>query len=108
VDLVKLKCSRQKGKIMNKSELIASIAELSNLKKSDSEKALDAFVKTVEDALKLGEEVRLVSFGTFSTVKRKATIGRNPKTGEEIKIPSRISPKFKPGKQLKDAVGKNN
>jgi DNA-binding protein HU-beta len=92
---------------MLSSELVASIAELSNLKKSDAEKALDAFVKTIEDTLKSGEEVRLVSFGTFSTAKRKATTGHNPKTGKEIKIPSRISPKFKPGKQLKDAVGKS-
>lgn len=89
---------------MNKSELVASIAEISKLTKIDSEKALDAIIKTVEDTLKAGEEIRLVGFGTFSVVKKAATTGRNPRTGEEIKIPERISPKFKPGKQLKDAV----
>lgn len=91
---------------MNKSELVANIAELSKLTKIDAEKALDALIKTIEDTLKSGDEIRLVGFGTFTTTTRKATTGRNPKTGEEIKIPERIVPKFKAGQHLKDAVAK--
>lgn len=89
---------------MNKVELVASMAEFSGLKKIDAEKALDAFMKTVEDELANGEEIRLVGFGTFSVSKRAATEGRNPKTGTPISIAARNVPKFKPGKQLKDAV----
>lgn len=89
---------------MTKSQLIASIAELSKLTKADAEKALNAFIKTVEETLKNGEEIVLVGFGKFFTVHKAATTGRNPKTGEEIKIPAKISPKFKPGKQLKNCV----
>lgn len=92
--------------VMNKIELVSGIAEISGLKKAEAEKALDAFIQTVETELSRGEEIRLVGFGTFTVAKRAATEGRNPKTGEALSIPERIVPKFKPGKQLKDAVSK--
>jgi DNA-binding protein HU-beta len=91
---------------MIKTELIARVAEVSGLSKADAERALGAFVSVVTDALRCGEEVRMLGFGTFSTTKRAATIGRNPKTGELISIPARIIPKFKVGQHLKDAVRK--
>jgi DNA-binding protein HU-beta len=89
---------------MNKVELISEIAEISGLKRMDAEKALDAFMQVVSDALSEGDEIKLVGFGTFSVSKRTATEGRNPKTGETISIPEKVVPKFKPGKQLKDSV----
>ncbi|GHT88407.1 transcriptional regulator [Alphaproteobacteria bacterium] len=90
---------------MTKSELISEMAKISGLTRIDSEKALDAFIKSVEDALKGRDEVKLVGFGTFSAPKKEATIGRNPKTRETMTIPARFVPKFKPGKQLKEVVG---
>ena len=89
---------------MNKNELISSIASSTGLTKTDSAKDLDAFVSSITSALKKGDEVRLVGFGTFATAKRKATTGRNPQTGAAIKIPASTQPKFKPGKALKDAL----
>lgn len=89
---------------MNKNELVASIAKKTGLSKTDSVKALDAVVESVTGSLKKGNEVRLVGFGTFSVSKRAATTGRNPRTGEPIKIPASKQPKFKAGKGLKDAV----
>ena len=89
---------------MNKNELIASIAAATGLTKSDSAKALDAFINSVAKALKDGQEVRLVGFGTFGVSERAATTGRNPRTGETIKIPARKVAKFKPGKALQDSV----
>ncbi len=89
---------------MNKVELVAEIAEISGLKKVEAEKALDAFMQAVNAALAKGEEVRLIGFGTFAVSKRAATEGRNPKTGEAIRIPERLVPKFRAGKQLKDSV----
>lgn len=91
---------------MNKNELIASIASATGLTKTDSAKALDAFITSVTKSLKAGEEVRLVGFGTFGITKRAATTGRNPRTGAAIKIPARKVAKFKPGKALQDAVNK--
>ncbi len=91
---------------MNKSELVSEISEISGLTKIDSEKALDAFMRVVENALSEGDEIRLVGFGTFSVVSRSATIGRNPRTNEEVQIPARKMPKFKPGLQLKECVNK--
>jgi DNA-binding protein HU-beta len=91
---------------MIKMELIAKIAEISGLKKTDSEKALDAFISIVTDALKEGEEVKLIGFGTFGITKRAGTTGRNPKTGEPISIPARVVPKFKAWQRLKDALMK--
>ena len=89
---------------MNKAELIAKISEESKLTKKAAETALDAFVTSVEEALKNGEKVQLVGFGTFSAKKRDARTGRNPQTGEEVKIPARVVPGFKAGNKLKDAL----
>ncbi|MCM1324471.1 MAG: HU family DNA-binding protein [Acetobacter sp.] len=89
---------------MNKNELIASIASEAGLTKADAGKALDAFVTTVTQTLKKDEEIRLVGFGTFAVSKRAATTGRNPRTGETIKIKARRQAKFKVGKTLQDAV----
>ncbi|MDR0695299.1 MAG: HU family DNA-binding protein [Holosporales bacterium] len=91
---------------MNRVELISSIANIAGLKKAEAEKALNAFTQTVAAELARKEEVRLVGFGTFSIMHRNATEGRNMRTGEAMKIPARDIPKFKPGKQLKDAVAK--
>ncbi len=89
---------------MNKNELISSVASETGLTKTDSAKAVDAFVAAVTKALKKGDEVRLVGFGTFSVAKRAATTGRNPRTGAEIKIAARKQAKFKAGKALQEAV----
>lgn len=89
---------------MNKVELVAAIAEKSELTKVDAEKALKAFIDTVTDELKNGGKVQLVGFGTFEVGERAERQGRNPKTGETITIPASKSPKFKAGKALKDIV----
>ncbi len=88
---------------MNKNELIAAIADRADLSKADAAKALDAFCDTITDCLAKGDEARLVGFGTFAVAHRKASEGRNPRTGAVIKIAASNLPKFKPGKQLKDA-----
>lgn len=89
---------------MNKNELISSIASETGLTKTDAAKAVDAFVSSISSALKSGDEVRLVGFGTFAVSKRSATTGRNPRTGQSIKIPARNQPKFRVGKVLVDSV----
>lgn len=89
---------------MTKTELVNSIAEKAGLSKSDSEKALKAFVDTVSDALKQGDKIAMVGFGTFSVGERAARVGKNPQTGAAINIPAAKVPKFKAGKALKDAV----
>ena len=89
---------------MNKNELLSSIASEAGLTKADAGKALDAFISSITTALKGGNEVRLVGFGTFAVAKRAATTGRNPRTGETIKIKARKQAKFKAGKTLQDAV----
>jgi DNA-binding protein HU-beta len=89
---------------VNKNDLIASLADDMDISKADATRAVDSILKIIEKALKKGGEVRLVGFGTFSVVKRKASEGRNPRTGETIKIPASKQPKFKAGKSLKDAV----
>ncbi len=91
---------------MNKAELIAKIAEESKLTKKAAETALDAFIKSVEEALKSGEKVQLVGFGTFEVRDRAARKGRNPQTKAEIKIPASKAPVFKAGKALKEMVNK--
>ena len=91
---------------MNKNDLIATLATKTGFSKTDSGKAVDAFIDSVVGALKKGDEVRLVSFGTFSVASRAATEGRNPRTGAVIRIPASKQPKFKAGKGLKDAVNK--
>ena len=89
---------------MNKSELIAKIAEKAELSKKDAEKALNAFVDGVTEALVAGDKVVLVGFGSFETKKRAARKGKNPQTGAIIDIPATTVPSFKGGKALKDAV----
>ena len=89
---------------MNKTELVAAIAENAELSKKDSEKALKAFIDVVTDELKKGEKIQLVGFGTFEVIERAAREGRNPLTGEKMQIKASKAPKFKAGKALKDAV----
>ena len=89
---------------MNKTELIAAIAEQAEISKKDAEKALKAFVDVVTEQLKEGEKVQLVGFGTFEVSERAAREGRNPQTGETMKIAACKAPKFKAGKALKDIV----
>ena len=90
---------------MNKSELVASIAQKSNLTKKDAETALNSFIASVEEALAAGEKVQLVGFGTFEVRERKAREGRNPRNPKEvIKIPASKAPVFRAGKALKDAI----
>jgi DNA-binding protein HU-beta len=91
---------------MTKSEIVEAIAKEAGLSKADSERALNAFTDTVKKSLKKGNAVTLVGFGTFDISKRKARMGRNPQTGEAIKIAAATLPKFKAGKGLKDAVKK--
>ena len=89
---------------MNKTELIAAIAEKAELSKKDSEKALKAFVDVVAEELKKDNKIQLVGFGTFEVSERSARTGRNPQTGEEMEIAACKAPKFKAGKALKDAI----
>ncbi len=89
---------------MNKNDLVAVVADKTGMSKADSAKAVDNVLDAITDSLKTGNEVRLVGFGTFSVANRRASEGRNPRTGERIHIPASRQPKFKAGKQLKDAV----
>lgn len=89
---------------MNKNDLVAAVANNSGLSKVDASKAVDAVFDAIVTALKTGDEVRLVGFGTFNVTNRAASEGRNPRTGEKIIIPASRIPKFKPGKQLKDSI----
>lgn len=89
---------------MNKNELVASLAEKTSLKKADVEKVLKAFTDTVSEELKNGGKVQLVGFGTFEVSERAERDGRNPRTGETMKIAASKAPKFKAGKALKDAI----
>ena len=91
---------------MNKNELIAAVADMSDLTKAKATEAVDAFIDAVAKALSSGDEVRLVGFGTFVVVQRRATEGRNPRTGAVIKIAASKQPKFRPGKALKEMVNK--
>ena len=89
---------------MTKGDLVARISKQAGLTKADSDRALNAFMDNIKKALRKGDTISLVGFGTFSVTRRKARIGRNPQNGKEIKIPSARVPKFKPGKGLKEAV----
>ena len=91
---------------MNKTELVAAIAEKANLSKKDAEKALAAFTDTVADTLKKGDKIQLVGFGTFEVRERAARTGINPQTKQTIKIAASKNPVFKAGKAFKDAVAK--
>ena len=89
---------------MNKTELITAMAEASGLTKKDCDTALNAFVDTLQTALKSGDKVQLLGFGTFEAKERPARVGRNPRTGEPMTYPACKVPVFKPGKALKDAI----
>ena len=91
---------------MNKTELVAALAEQAEMTKKDAERALTAFTEVVAKELKKGEKIQLVGFGTFEVSERAARDGRNPQTGETMKIAASKSPKFKPGKALKDEVNR--
>ena len=91
---------------MNKTELVAAIAERAEISKKDSEKAVKAFIDVVTEELKKEEKVQLVGFGTFEVSKRAARTGRNPQTGASMTIAASKSPKFKAGKALKDMLNK--
>ncbi len=91
---------------MNKSELITSMTEKSGLSKKDAEKALNAFIEGVQEALTNGDKVQLVGFGSFEVRERAERKGRNPQTNEEMVIPASKAPVFKAGKALKDSVNK--
>lgn len=89
---------------MNKSELVQAVAERADISQAEAARAIDAVLESVTGALKDGDPVTLIGFGTFSVRERNERTGRNPRTGEEIKIPKAKVPVFKPGKSLKDAV----
>ena len=89
---------------MNKNDLVSKVSDETGLSKSDSAKAVDSIIETITSELKSGGDVRLVGFGTFLVTKRKATTGRNPQTGAEIKIPAANVPKFRAGKSLKESL----
>lgn len=89
---------------MNKNDLVAVVATAASLTKADAAKAVDGVFDAITEALKKGDEVRLVGFGTFNVAERAESEGRNPRTGDKITIPASKQPKFKAGKGLKDAV----
>jgi DNA-binding protein HU-beta len=89
---------------MNKAQLVEAIANVTQHTKADTERTLDAFLDVVNKNIKKKDGIKLVGFGTFTVSQRKARIGRNPQTGEVIKIPARKVPVFRPGKELKDSV----
>lgn len=89
---------------MNKAELITAVSEEAEVSKTDTKKVIDAFVKTVSDAMKNGDSVQLTGFGTFEVTERSARTGRNPQTGETVQIAACKTPKFKAGKTLKELV----
>ncbi|NLD51330.1 MAG: HU family DNA-binding protein [Clostridiales bacterium] len=89
---------------MNKSELVAAVQKATELKKKDAEAAVVAFVDTVKEALKKGEKVQLIGFGTFEAKKRPARVARNPRTGQEIKVKASKAPTFKASKAFKDSL----
>ncbi len=89
---------------MNKNDLVAAVADSAGMSKTDAAKAVDSVFESISGALSKKQEVRLVGFGTFSVAHRKASTGRNPRTGESIQIKASNQPKFKAGKGLKDAV----
>ncbi|MDZ7744032.1 MAG: HU family DNA-binding protein [Bacteroidota bacterium] len=94
----------QKKETMNKAELIEAMASEAKLTKADAKRALDAFIDSTGKALKKGDRVALVGFGSFSVAKRAARKGRNPQSGKEIKIPAKKVVKFKPGNELSSTV----
>lgn len=91
---------------MNKAQLVEKLALKSKLTKSEAEAHLDTLIDVIQNALIKGDEVKLVGFGTFTRTKRKARVGRNPQTGKEVKIEAAYVAKFRPGKDLKEALNK--
>ena len=91
---------------MNKQDLVAKVADKADISKQKAAQAVDAVIDAIKASLKKGDDVRLVGFGTFTVTKRAATTGRNPRTGEPIKIPASKRPKFTAGEELKEAVNK--
>lgn len=91
---------------MNKQDLVSKVADSADISKAKAALAVDAVISAIKSTLQSGDDVRLVGFGTFSVAQRAATTGRNPRTGEPINIPASKQPKFKAGKELKDAVNK--
>jgi DNA-binding protein HU-beta len=89
---------------VNRNELVEAVISRTDLRKSEASKAVDAVFESISNALKTGDEVRLVGFGTFSVASRAASEGRNPRTGEKIKIAASKQAKFKPGKGLRDSL----
>ncbi len=89
---------------MNKTELIAAVAKATELKKVDADKAVNAVIATIQGALKKGEKVQLIGFGTFESRKRPARVARNPRTGEEIKVKASTAPVFKASKAFNDQL----
>lgn len=90
--------------IVNKTELVANVAEKAGLTKKDAEKAVNALLESIQGALVQGDKVQVIGFGTFEVKERAARMGRNPRTGQDIEIPASKNPVFKAGKALKDAV----
>jgi DNA-binding protein HU-beta len=99
------KYDKEEG-IVNKTELVASVAEKAGMTKKDAEKAINAMFASVEQALAKKDKVQIIGFGTFEVKARQARKGRNPQTGKEITIPASTTPVFKAGKGLKDSVNK--
>lgn len=89
---------------MNKQDLIGHVADRAGLNRNDAARAVESMLDVITDALRRGDEVRLVGFGNFVVTRRKASVGRNPRTGEALQIDSVTQPKFRAGKLLKDAV----
>ena len=102
--ILRIPAISKKGVNVNKNDLVAAVAANTGLSKSDSANSVDSVIDAITGALKGGQEVRLVGFGTFSVAQRAASQGRNPRTGERINIPASRQPKFKAGKALKAAV----
>jgi DNA-binding protein HU-beta len=99
-----VKNRKSREPLVNKNDLIVKVAKDASLSKADAAKAVDCLLESIASSLKKRVEVRIVGFGTFGVAKRKASEGRNPRTGEAIKIPASWRPKFTAGKALKDAV----
>ena len=93
-----------RGSLVNKHDLVSAVAASTNLSKTDAQNAVDSILSLITKSLKKKEKVLLVGFGTFQVSKRKASEGRNPQTGEKIKIPASTVPRFKASKALKDAI----
>jgi len=89
---------------MNKAQLIDAVASSANVTKTDAENCLNATLDAIKKSVKKGDDVTLIGFGTFTKAKRKARMGRNPQTGKEIKIPASVAPKFRPGREFKEAL----